>query len=153
MVWYVLLVWTLNRTKNVTKRKCYVTRQVLGHLIRSCISRPGSWAESWSDFKRSDWLKTIKSHKKPVAWLKFEMEDPMKANSSARAVNKFRLASTIIAIPTVKTVVAQAIIAIEMELLVQTIMSHQECNSNSSFLSYFRFDLWYLKFWVSIIIH
>ena len=74
----------------------------------------------------------------------------MKANSSARAVNKFRLASTITAIQTVKTVVAQAIIAIEMEPLVQTIMSHQECNSNSSFLSYFRyyfrFDFSYLKF-------
>ena len=53
----------------------------------------------------------------------------MKANSSARAVNKFRLASTITAIQTVKTVVVQAIIAIEMEPLVQTIMSHQECNS------------------------
>ena len=56
----------------------------------------------------------------------------MKANSSARAVNKFRLASTITAIQTVRTVVAPAIIAIEMEPLVQTIMSHQECNSNSS---------------------
>ena len=68
----------------------------------------------------------------------------MKANSSARAVNKFLLASTITAIQTVKTVVAQAIIAIEMEPLVQTIMSHQECNSKSSFLSdfrpYFRLD-------------
>ena len=55
----------------------------------------------------------------------------MKANSSARVVNKFRLASTIIAIQTVKTVVAQAITATEMEPRVQMIMSHQECTSNS----------------------
>ena len=74
----------------------------------------------------------------------------MKANSSARAVNKFLLASTITAIQTVKIVVAQAITATEMEPLVQMIMSRQECNSNSSFLSnfryYFRFDFSYLKF-------
>ena len=56
----------------------------------------------------------------------------MKANSSARAVNKFLLASTITAIQTVKTVVAQAITVTEMEPLVQTIMSCQECNSNTS---------------------
>ena len=55
----------------------------------------------------------------------------MKANSSARAVNKSRLASTITAIQTVKTVVAQAITVTEMEPLVQMIMSHQECTSNS----------------------
>ena len=74
----------------------------------------------------------------------------MKANSSARVVNKFRLASTIIAIQTVKTVVAQAITATEMEPRVQMIMSHQECTSNSSFLfyfrSFFRFDFSYPKF-------
>ena len=74
----------------------------------------------------------------------------MKANSSARAVNKSRLASTITAIQTVKTVVAQAITVTEMEPLVQMIMSHQECTSNSSFLCYFRpyfrFDFSYHKF-------
>lgn len=57
----------------------------------------------------------------------------MKANSSAKVANKFPLASTIIAIQTVKIVVVQAITATEMVQNVQTIMSRQECNSHYSF--------------------
>jgi len=53
------------------------------------------------------------------------MEDLRKVNSLARVANKFRLASTITAIQTVKTAVAQVITATKMELLAQTIMSHQ----------------------------